>query len=102
MSPEVVFIREYQTVEDVLVHLRQRGELPPQTDRLFVVDSRNVLRGSLPLQALLLNEPAVQAGALMTAPTASASVRTRRRRRRRRRSNATTSCRRRSWTSAAS
>jgi magnesium transporter len=57
MSPEVVFIREDQTVDDALVHLRQRGELPPQTDRLFVVDARNVLKGSLPLQALLLTDP---------------------------------------------
>ena len=64
MSPEVVFIREDQTVDDALVHLRQRGELPPQTDRLFVVDARNVLKGSLPLQALLLTDPRQPAAAI--------------------------------------
>jgi magnesium transporter len=57
MSPDAVFIREDQTVDDALVHLRQRGELPPQTDRLFVVDARNVLKGSIPLPALLLTDP---------------------------------------------
>jgi magnesium transporter len=57
MSPEVVFIRDDQIVDDVLVHLRQRGELPEQTDRLFVVDARNVLKGSVPLPALLLTDP---------------------------------------------
>jgi magnesium transporter len=66
MSPDVVSIREDQRIEDVLVHLRQLGELPPQTDRLFVLDSRNVLRGSLPLQALLLNDLSAPAGTLMT------------------------------------
>ena len=64
MSPEVVFIREDQTVDDALVHLRQRGELPPQTDRLFVVDARNVLKGSVPLQALLLTDPRQPATAI--------------------------------------
>ena len=57
MSPEVVFVRDDQTVDDVLVHLRQRRELPPQTDRIFVVDARNVLKGSIPLPALLLTDP---------------------------------------------
>jgi magnesium transporter len=57
MSPDAVFIRDDQTVDDALVHLRQRGELPPQTDRLFVVDARNVLKGSIPLPALLLTDP---------------------------------------------
>jgi magnesium transporter len=57
MSPDAVFIREDQTVDDALVNLRQRGELPPQTDRLFVVDARNVLKGSVPLPALLLTDP---------------------------------------------
>ncbi len=64
MSPEVVFIRDDQTVDDALVHLRQRGELPPQTDRLFVVDARNVLKGSVPLQALLLTDPRQPASAI--------------------------------------
>ncbi len=64
MSPEVVFIRDDQTVDDALVHLRQRGELPPQTDRLFVVDARNVLKGSVPLQALLLTDPRQPAAAI--------------------------------------
>jgi magnesium transporter len=67
MTPEVVFLRDQQTVDDALLHLRQRAELPPQTDRLFVVDNRNVLKGSLPLPALLLTDPRVQAAAITQA-----------------------------------
>ncbi|HEY8550712.1 MAG TPA: magnesium transporter [Vicinamibacterales bacterium] len=65
MSPEVLSVREDQTIEEVLAYLRTFHQLPPQTDRLFVVDSRNVLRGELPIEALLLTEPKVRAGAVM-------------------------------------
>ena len=67
MSPDAVFIRDDQTVDDALVHLRQRGALPPQTDRLFVVDARNVLKGSIPLPALLLTDPRQRASAILEA-----------------------------------
>jgi magnesium transporter len=65
MSREVAVVRESQTVEDVLGDLRQRGTLPEQTDRLFVVDARNVLRGSLGLQTLLTSQPAVTVESVM-------------------------------------
>jgi magnesium transporter len=54
MTREWVAAHEADTVLQVLQSLRRRGELPPQTDRLFVVDARSVLRGDLPLQALLV------------------------------------------------
>jgi magnesium transporter len=57
MSHEWVAVPETYTVQRTLGELRTRGELPPQTDRLFVVDARNVLRGSVPLQMLLLTDP---------------------------------------------
>jgi magnesium transporter len=57
MTYEWVAVPETHTVLQVLGDLRVRGELPPQTDRLFVVDARNVLRGSIPLQTLLLTDP---------------------------------------------
>jgi magnesium transporter len=57
MTHELVALPETHTVQQVLGDLRSRGELPPQTDRLFVVDARHVLRGSIPLQSLLLTDP---------------------------------------------
>ena len=34
--------------------LRGQGQLPPQTDHVFVVDGRHVLRGAVPLPMLLI------------------------------------------------
>jgi magnesium transporter len=65
MSQEVTFIREQQTVEEVLGYLRSLGELPEQTDQLFVVDARHVLRGAVPLPRLLLHAPGLHATAIM-------------------------------------
>ena len=53
MTQETVTVREERTCGEVIAELRVRGDLPPQTDSVFVVDARNVLRGVLPLQALL-------------------------------------------------
>ena len=57
MTYEWVAVPETHTVQQTLADLRSRGELPPQTDRLFVIDARHVLRGSVPVQSLLLTEP---------------------------------------------
>jgi magnesium transporter len=57
MVRELVEVPETYTVGHVLDELRRRGELPPQTDRVFVVDARHGLRGSVPLPALLIRDP---------------------------------------------
>ena len=58
MTREWVAVPEGHTVEQAIGDLRARGELPPQTDRVFVVDARHVLVGAVPLQALLVQPPA--------------------------------------------
>jgi magnesium transporter len=58
MTREWVMVPETATVQQAIEELRRLGELPPQTDRLFVVDSRHVFRGSIPLPTLLLKDPA--------------------------------------------
>ena len=65
MSQDVLTVRETQRVEQVLWLLRGREDLPPNTDCLFVVDARHLLKGVLPLQALLLNEPQTSVAELM-------------------------------------
>lgn len=57
MTPDAVAVQETMTVGEVLEDLRRRGELPDQTDRVFVVDVRHVLRGAVPLQALVRGDP---------------------------------------------
>ncbi len=49
MTREWVEVDERQTVGEVLRVLRARGALPSQTDHVYVVDSRHVLRGIIPL-----------------------------------------------------
>jgi magnesium transporter len=65
MTREVATVRETETVAEVLQNLRMRGALPQHTDRLFVIDGRNVLRGALSLQALLLGQPTATVDTLM-------------------------------------
>jgi len=67
MTHEWVAVQETHTVQQALGDLRSRGELPPQTDRLFVVDVRNVLRGSVTLPSLLLTDPSAPMVASMEA-----------------------------------
>jgi magnesium transporter len=57
MTREWVMVPETSTVQQAIDELRRLGELPPQTDRVFVVDSRHVFRGSIPLPTLLLKDP---------------------------------------------
>jgi magnesium transporter len=57
MTHEWVAVPETHTIQQVLADLRALSVLPPQTDRVYIVDVRNVLRGAVSLQALLLSEP---------------------------------------------
>ena len=67
MNHEVVSARDTQVLSEVVAELRARGSLPEQTDAIFVVDARNVLRGSLPIDVLLLGDPSVPVASLVNA-----------------------------------
>lgn len=58
-------VRESQTVSEVLAALRVRGALPEHSDRIFVVDGRNVLKGVVSTRELLLAPPEAKIDALM-------------------------------------
>lgn len=57
MDFEMVSIRDDVTLEVVLRYLRRFDALPDHTDQVFVVDRDDMLKGSLPLDRLLINEP---------------------------------------------
>ena len=59
MDFDAVSVREDVTLETVLRYLRRFENLPDHTDQVFVVDRNEVLRGALPLDRLLINEPEV-------------------------------------------
>ncbi len=65
MDFDLVTVREDVTLEVVLRYLRRFDELPDHTDQLFVVDREEHLKGVLPLNVLLVNDPEIEVGAVM-------------------------------------
>lgn len=56
MDFDIVTIREDITLEVALRYLRRLGTLPDHTDKLFVVDRSDILRGVLPLKRMVVHE----------------------------------------------
>ncbi len=65
MDFEPLSIRDDVTLEVVLRYLRRFDELPGHTDQIFVVDREGLLKGSLPLDRLLVNEPETEVAGVM-------------------------------------
>lgn len=57
MDFDMVTVREDVTLEVVLRYLHRFDALPDHTDKLFVIDREERLRGVLTLEALLINDP---------------------------------------------
>jgi magnesium transporter len=66
MDFEMVTVREDVTVEVVLRYLRRLDELPDDTDKLFVVDRQETLKGVLPINRLIITEPEQLVSEIMT------------------------------------
>ena len=56
MDFDIVTIREDVTLEVALRYMRRIGSLPDHTDKLFVVDRDDILRGVLPLTKLVVSD----------------------------------------------
>ncbi|MBK5966894.1 magnesium transporter [Thiocystis minor] len=67
MDFDMVTVREDVTLEVVLRYLRRFEALPDHTDKLFVVDRDDRLRGVLTLEALLINDLEKKVSQVMTA-----------------------------------
>ena len=65
MDFDLVTVREDVTLEVVLRYLRRFDELPDHTDKLFVIDREDHLKGILTLESLLINDPEMVVGAVM-------------------------------------
>lgn len=57
MDFEIVSIQEHVTLEVVLKYLRRMKVLPDHTDQVFVVDHKERLQGTLPVEKILTNQP---------------------------------------------
>ncbi len=65
MDFDMVTVREDVTLEVVLRYLRRFEELPDHTDKLFVVDRDEHLRGILTLENLLIHDPEMEVAEVM-------------------------------------
>jgi magnesium transporter len=65
MNPELVTVRADVDVDVVLRYLRMRGELPDNTNHLYVVSRRNQYLGRVPLGTLVTADPESRIGELM-------------------------------------
>lgn len=65
MDYDMVTIRDDVTLEVVLRYLRRFEALPDHTDQVFVVDRDEVLKGALPIDQLLINEPETEVARLL-------------------------------------
>jgi magnesium transporter len=66
MDYDFVTIRADVTLEVALRYLRFLGDLPPHTDKLFVVERNGRLIGTLPLKRMLVHDPEVHVAAVMS------------------------------------
>jgi magnesium transporter len=65
MNVDAVTLRENISLEVVLRYLRRRGELPDNTDKLFVVDRNDRFLGELPVATLLTSDPSLRVAQVM-------------------------------------
>jgi magnesium transporter len=65
MNTDTVTVRPDVSLEVVSRYLRLRGELPPQTDTLFVVDRYGGYLGTLSLDKILTRDPELAVSAVM-------------------------------------
>lgn len=65
MNVDTVTVRENLSLEVVLRYLRGRGELPDDTNKLFVVDRKDHLIGNLHISKLLTTDPKQRVGTVM-------------------------------------
>lgn len=61
MSPDMVSVKETDTLRRLLKDSRARGSFPEQTDRIFVVDQRQRLKGAIALDAIYFHRPGTRA-----------------------------------------
>ncbi|ENO89416.1 magnesium transporter [Thauera linaloolentis] len=69
MDFDMVTVREDVSLEVVLRYLRRFDELPDHTDKLFVVDREDHLKGILTLETLLISDPEREVAEVMRSET---------------------------------
>jgi magnesium transporter len=66
MDFDMVSVRDDVSLEVVLRYLRRMDELPDHTDQVFVVDRSDAIKGVLPINRLIVTDPDVLVGSVMS------------------------------------
>lgn len=61
----MITIRDDMSLKAISSYIRKLGKLPSHTDKLFVVDGHNRVKGVLPLQRLLTHAPSLHVAEVM-------------------------------------
>lgn len=61
----MIAIRDDMTLKAIIAYIRKLGKLPSHTDKLFVVDQSEIVKGVLPLQRLLTHLPSQHVAEVM-------------------------------------
>jgi magnesium transporter len=61
----MITVRDDMNLKAISAYIRKLGKLPSHTDKLFVVDDTNRVKGILPLQRLLTHAPSRQVAEVM-------------------------------------
>ncbi len=65
MDTDTISVRARVTLDVVLRYLRRHSELPPTTDAIYVVNSRNEYLGALPLARIVVSDPSLTVREMM-------------------------------------
>ncbi len=65
MDTETISVRARVTLDVVLRYIRRHPELPPMTDNIFVVNSKDEYVGLLPISKLLVSDPSMTVREMM-------------------------------------
>lgn len=78
MDTDTISVRAPVTLDVVLRYLRRHAELPPMTDSIYVVNTRDEFIGQLPISTLLVSDPSLTVREMMVteAETISADTST--------------------------
>ncbi|MBT4162114.1 MAG: magnesium transporter [Gammaproteobacteria bacterium] len=65
MDTDTISVRAQVTIDVVLRYLRRHPELPPTTDKIFVVNTNDEFAGQITLTTLLVSDPSLTVSELM-------------------------------------
>ena len=67
LNTDVISVRPNNSINEVIVYLRGQGELPENTDKIFVVNDANEYLGELSISKIITSDPSISVKEIMGA-----------------------------------